>query len=282
MGSGLAYKIVNNRNDRVNIPNLKSGGDAYDNFDLQMYSYRASTPDQAKSDVQAYSGRMLQKTYGSASVTPVIAEPLHGNLIQELNVQDAANAASWSITQGVKAGDSVFGDRAVTFTSVPAYLADADYIRTACDSKKHTGEEAVITVSQNAEVLIGLDSRLNDARYPAWLSGWEKTGDIASDNGDPNVTYELYRKTVQAGGSVTIGMIAQSSCVNVIAAVIPAKIQGDVNADGSFNIADAAALMRYLLADGTLADWQTGDFDGNGRLNAIDLTLMKRALMRIS
>lgn len=282
MGSGLAYKIVNNRNERVNIPNLKSGGDAYDNFDLQMYSYRASTPDQAKSDVQAYSGRMLQKTYGSASVTPVIAEPLHGNLIQELNVQDAANAASWSITQGVKAGDSVFGDRAVTFTSVPAYLADADYIRTACDSKKYTGEEAVITVSQNAEVLIGLDSRLNDARYPAWLSGWEKTGDIASDNGDPNVTYELYRKTVQAGESVTIGMIAQSSCVNVIAAVIPAKIQGDVNADGSFNIADAAALMRYLLADGTLADWQTGDFDGNGRLNAIDLTLMKRALMRIS
>ncbi len=40
--------------------------------------------------------------------------------------------------------------------------------------------------------------------------------------------------------------------------------------------------MRYLLADGTLTDWQTGDFDGNGRLNAIDLTLMKRALMRIS
>ena len=57
-------------------------------------------------------------------------------------------------------------------------------------------------------------------------------------------------------------------------------VQGDVNADGACNIADAVALLKYLTASGTLADWEAGDLDGNGRLNACDLTLLKRMLMK--
>lgn len=56
------------------------------------------------------------------------------------------------------------------------------------------------------------------------------------------------------------------------------SLRGDVNADGQFNIADAVALQKYLLTAGKLTDWQAGDFDENGKLNAVDLSLMKRAL----
>ena len=57
--------------------------------------------------------------------------------------------------------------------------------------------------------------------------------------------------------------------------------RGDVNADGTVNAADAVALRDYLLTKtDTLPDWQAGDMDGNGRLNVIDLTLMKRMLMK--
>lgn len=37
VGGGLAYKIVTSRNEKATINNLKSGGDAYDNFDLSMW-----------------------------------------------------------------------------------------------------------------------------------------------------------------------------------------------------------------------------------------------------
>ena len=57
--------------------------------------------------------------------------------------------------------------------------------------------------------------------------------------------------------------------------------KGDINADGTVNAADAAALADYLITrTSTLPDWQAGDLDGNGRLNAVDLMLMKRIIMK--
>lgn len=58
-------------------------------------------------------------------------------------------------------------------------------------------------------------------------------------------------------------------------------IIGDVNADGKCSIADAVALQQYLLVlTDTLPDAKAADLDNNGKLNAIDLTLLKRHLMQ--
>ncbi|MBR6718603.1 MAG: discoidin domain-containing protein [Oscillospiraceae bacterium] len=57
-------------------------------------------------------------------------------------------------------------------------------------------------------------------------------------------------------------------------------LQGDVNADGSVNTADAVAMTKFLSANGTLADWEAGDLDGDSRITAKDLTLLKRILLR--
>ena len=58
------------------------------------------------------------------------------------------------------------------------------------------------------------------------------------------------------------------------------SLRGDVNKDGSFDLADLVAMQKYLLASGTLADWEAGDFLGDGKLNAKDLSLMKRELLK--
>ena len=50
---------------------------------------------------------------------------------------------------------------------------------------------------------------------------------------------------------------------------------GDVNADGSFTIADVVAFQKWILNVGNLTDWKEGDFDDNDVLNVIDLCLMK-------
>ena len=48
-----------------------------------------------------------------------------------------------------------------------------------------------------------------------------------------------------------------------------------------FLVQNAAEGEPVCVTDRVLADWQAGDLDGNGRLNAADLTLMKRELMHI-
>ena len=56
--------------------------------------------------------------------------------------------------------------------------------------------------------------------------------------------------------------------------------EGDVNGDGSFSIADAVLLQRWLLGvpDTALKNWKAGDFSNDDLLNARDLTAMKQAL----
>ena len=70
--------------------------------------------------------------------------------------------------------------------------------------------------------------------------------------------------------------------VNAISEWTHQVIKGDVNADGAFNITDAVLLQKWLLTDPDAepADWLAGDLDGNGILNAVDLSLMKKELLR--
>ena len=58
-------------------------------------------------------------------------------------------------------------------------------------------------------------------------------------------------------------------------------LNGDVNADGNFDVADVVLLQKWLLAvpDTHLANWKAGNFCEDDRLNAFDLCLMKRALI---
>ncbi len=56
-------------------------------------------------------------------------------------------------------------------------------------------------------------------------------------------------------------------------------LRGDINCDGSFSIADAVVLQKWLLndADTVLGDGKSGDLSGDGILNVFDLCLMKQS-----
>jgi len=58
---------------------------------------------------------------------------------------------------------------------------------------------------------------------------------------------------------------------------------GDINADGNFNVADVVALQKWLLcakgAEKSIVEWKAGNFVDDDRLDAFDLSLMKRALL---
>lgn len=287
MGSGLAYKIVSSRTEKASISNLKSGGAGYDNFDLTMYSYRATDPSAARTDVKNYAGRMLQKVYSASEISAgspepsVPAEPVSGKLIKDLKVFDAANLTVWSIQENLQSGAAVFGDRDFILESVPEKLAGAEYIRTACDSKKYTDDEAGFTAGADITVYVGLDTRVS---MPSWLASWELTDMTMTDNGTtPQVTYAVYAKEFSEGDTVTLGAVNFSECVNYIAAVtetVPEVIKGNVNADDTLSAADALMMQSYFLGTAELRDAAAGDLNSDGTVTIIDFCLLKELLVK--
>jgi hypothetical protein len=70
--------------------------------------------------------------------------------------------------------------------------------------------------------------------------------------------------------------------VKAISQWTPETIEGDVNADGQFNVADVVLLQKWLLAvpDTKLADWRAGNLCEDDRLDVFDLCIMKRELLK--
>ena len=59
-------------------------------------------------------------------------------------------------------------------------------------------------------------------------------------------------------------------------------VEGDINADGIFDLADAVTLQKWLLTEPDMhpADWKAADFNNDNQLDARELSMMKRVLMK--
>ncbi|MBE1442762.1 heparin lyase I family protein [Paenibacillus sp. OAS669] len=126
------------------------------------------------------------------------------SLITNLSVKDSANAADWSIQKNLQSGQTEYGDRAFTFTSVPSHVAGSDWIRTANDSKAYSSDPAVtFTVTQNAVVFVAVNDMISPK--PSWLSGWTDTGEDLVNNESTPRTFSLYQKSYAANSNVSLG-----------------------------------------------------------------------------
>lgn len=206
----------------------------------------------------------------------VKVDPVSGRLIRDLIVDDLDTYQNWSIDESAAVGDLLYGDRDVTYSVLPDALTGAEMIVTACDAKNSSGQLAHFTAAADMTVYIALDDRVTN--IPAWLSDYQKTA-LTAEN-DKGVTFDLYALAVRAGDAVILGENGQSSgCVNyTVFAVQSGAVLGDVTGDGAVRVADAVALMKHLLTENTLtaAQADAADMDGNGILNALDLTLLKQ------
>ena len=206
-------------------------------------------------------------------------DPIDGNLIKNLVIKDTTTYRSWSIDDSAAVGDLVFGDRDVTYTSIPEALIGAEYVRTACDAKNLNTDLAEFKTGDDCTVYVALDSRVTNA--PAWLSDWTKTAETVTNNKD--VTFILYAKEVKQGESIVLGTNGQSAnCVNytVFAVQTDMTIKGDANADGAFGVVDVVMLQKWLLNTGDLTDWEAADVCEDGRIDVFDLCVMKRMLLQ--
>ncbi|MBR4102381.1 MAG: hypothetical protein IKK51_11005 [Oscillospiraceae bacterium] len=264
------------------------------------YTYKALSADAAKNYCGTYSGAKNQpsayhyatfETPGMPSAgyveTPTVGMLENiviegGKLFTEVNILDYKTHASWRVDTDIQVGDPMFGDREFTYTTLPSYLVGAEALITACDAKFSTGDIVTFTAGADMEVYVGFDQRVTP--LPAWITDWEKMTDTADDTN--GVTYDLYRKPLAAGETLTLGANGMSGyCVNyTVFAAEPADpvilIPGDVTLDNVVNAFDLAAQKKGLLG-GFPSDHAEicADTDGDGTVTVTDVIALTKYIL---
>jgi hypothetical protein len=176
-------------------------------------------PSQIPSSIVSVAG--LESAYqGLLSWQQVPPPPPPGHVaLSNLVVNDATNAANWSLQINEQVGNLINGDRTYTIASLPLALVGASWVRTANSSKTATVNPLVsFTISQTATVYVGVDTR---SGIRPWMTDgtWVDTGTQLTTNENGTIRpYEVYRKTF-AAGTVALGPDAANTNMYTITAV---------------------------------------------------------------
>ena len=134
-------------------------------------------------------------------------------------------------------------------------------IRALCSQKRAEGKR--IQLAEINKLLTKAD--LKDGVHPS-EAGYAKMGEF------------WFQKLLDYRAGKFDGEEAEQT-VTTPAQIIP--LAGDVNGDGAVTVADAVRLVRHLTTAELLTEEEAvrADLDGNRRINAADLTLLKRKLI---
>nr|WP_229259592.1 right-handed parallel beta-helix repeat-containing protein [Duganella aceris] len=225
----------------------------------------------------------------STDIGVYVAQP---DLIN-MTVGDTANAADWSIRRNLQVGNTLYGDRTLTITTLPALYLGADWIRAANDSKAYTGATLVsFTVTRNATVYVASDDRI--VTKPGWLAAWTATTDkLVETEGSVARNYTIYKKEFAANALVSLGASGSTSYNNyavMVKPVVANMVVGDTANAASWSVLSNIQPGDTLYGDRTVsvnalptayagADWIR---TANGSKNYTGATLLGFTVTRNS
>ena len=115
-----------------------------------------------------------------------------------------------------------------------------------------------------------------------WLDAYMQLLGFKSYSED-TPSQRVYADSVEAWSVNESSLSANASLAWAVSflqdAVSSDVLSGDVNGDGTADKADAEMLMNYLLGAGDVTVPRAADMNHDARLNAVDLSLLKRALL---
>ena len=130
-------------------------------------------------------------------------------LAEKLLVFHDSTMSEWHIEKNLQKSKAQFSDRAFLVSELPDYYAGSEYIFTPADAKTYTGDILVrFKVNEKVDLYIAHDSRITIK--PDWMKDWEKTKDSIVNNEKSPTTFNLFKKTYEAGSNVTLGPNGQS------------------------------------------------------------------------
>ncbi|MBR1431544.1 carbohydrate-binding protein [Ruminococcus sp.] len=205
--------------------------------------------------------------------------PLSGKLFKDVQVTEQAFPDKWAIGSAY-VGAPVFGDRDFRITQLQSGLEGAEVLMTACDAKGTTDEAASFTAAADMLLYVGLDSRVETP--PQWLDDYVLMRTLCTAD---DLSFMMYKKDIKAGEKVSLGSNGQTyKCVNYIVMGIPTMepepLEGDINLDGSVNVADLVTLQNHLLKKETLSEEQFNAADMNADLtvDVFDMIRLRKQL----
>lgn len=134
------------------------------------------------------------------------------DLLANLEVLDPNTAASWAIRRGLRVGDLAYGDREMSFESLPASLAGAQWVRPANNAKAFAGSTlAQVQALRPVDLYLAVDNRLG--RLPWMDAGWLDSGEDLTVRESETIVraFSLFRRHVEAG-SISLGPTACTQC----------------------------------------------------------------------
>ena len=242
-------------------------------WDITDLHYDRSTCKLKDAQLKASFDR-IRSTYFAAK--PPVIRPISGQLIRELKINDSDNAGDWSLQTGFQTGDKLYGDRDLTALNAPAFLSEAECIRTACDSKLFTGDLASFTAGADITLYAAVDARVN--KKLDWLAAWHRNGaSIMTSNG---VALELFSRNAKAGEQIVLGTNGgQAESANYMIFAVPAAenpLPGDLDGDGCIGCLDMVLAQRALRY-GT--EHPAADVNRDGSYTMADAVLIQKYLL---
>ncbi|MBQ8688176.1 MAG: hypothetical protein IJ512_06460 [Ruminococcus sp.] len=189
-----------------------------------------------------YRGGTISSCYANAAVTATAEEGIAGGILSIAQINATDDTVAITVENCCFAG------------KVNASVNGGVVAQTVVDD----GAAAALTI-HNSYYLNSASSGTEQHGCMSLISSQLKT--IAADLGSPYVDNPY--STLNDGYPVFEWQLL---------------IEGDVNADGVFSVADAVMLQKWILNIGEITDWYAGDLCKDEKLNALDLCAMKRAL----
>lgn len=137
-----------------------------------------------------------------------------------------------------------------------------------------SGGKKIIALTENGTIF-DIDNVIATGAKWAWFTTWN--GSFMTANGQFSEEYteaEVLKKDYQSEYVITLDELPDWENLK------NGTLRGDGNKDGSFNLADAVLLQKWLLAvpDTALPDWKAADLCEDGVLNVCDLCAMRQEL----
>ncbi len=179
---------------------------------------------------------------------------------------------------GVTTGmDYLLGNNPLAFSFISGYGSyctknpSHEYWRNEIDKSKPNAPDGVIVSGPSS------DSIKDPYLYAL---GYE-----FNHNDDPSERY--YVDSVESWSTNEASLSNNASLAWIVSflqdeALVENNANGDLNSDDEFNISDIVLLQKWLLGSDSvkLANWKAGDFCRDNKLDAFDLVIMRRELIK--
>lgn len=194
-----------------------------------------------------------------------------GQIVSELKVND-----TYSITANTEKPVNVLGQTRIT--------ADGKHEVSSVIALGGGGNAEYRSIKINAENKGTLNIYMgsSNAETPRTVNLTDGNGNIIQTM-ENVVGNEINCYSFDIPKADTYYLASASSGLNIYYAdieyAVNTKVDGDVNGDGEFSVADVVMLQKWLIGDGELTDSASADVCNDFVLNVIDLIILKNMLL---